>query len=188
MITLHRKDDVWVQHFRSFKQMLEQACQETILAIEHIGSTSVPGLQAKDIVDVQLGVRDLNAIEPIRGVLSPMGFEYIESFRQDHMPFKAHDELAEGWEKRFLKGVYQGQAFNVHIRVFDAANWHYAIDFRDYLIKDKQACKAYEQVKERLAQAKVSQYDYTHVKDPVCDLVYLLFEQAKQHEQKKTNR
>lgn len=181
MSSLHEKYNAWCAGYQSFKAMIESRAIESVWAIEHIGSTSVPELKSKDIVDVQLGVANMSNIGTLKAILVSLGFEYIDSFKQDHLPFRIPEVMVEGWEKRFFRGCFEGQNFNLHVRVKGASNWQYAIDFRDYLIKQPQARIAYQQVKERLMKAKVSREDYTSIKDPVCDLIYLLFEQANKN-------
>lgn len=183
MIKLDQELEKWRLSFQSFKSFINQQCPSFIEEVVHIGSTAVPELPAKDIVDVQLGVHNFDVLPDIKQVLCPIGFKHIESFKQDHVPFKSHSYFSKAWEKRFLTGMFRGQEFNVHIRVIHAPNWNYAIDFKNYLIKSAQARKAYQQLKERLVHAKVNREDYTLIKDPFCDLIYLLFEQAKDHEQ-----
>ena len=53
---------------------LQAAAPEDILAVDHIGSTAVPGLEAKDVIDLQLGVRDLDAADRIAPLLADAGF------------------------------------------------------------------------------------------------------------------
>lgn len=161
--------------------MIAKALPHDIIAVEHIGSTAVPGLLAKDIVDVQLGVGSFDCMEDIHEVLSVFQFSYDDLFLHDHMPFEAHDRFDAAWEKRFMKGVYEGCSFNVHIRIYGNENWMYALHFRDYLRENEHARRAYQQVKERLVCADVSRYDYTFIKDPVCDLLFLLFQAQGRH-------
>jgi len=80
------------------------------------------------------------------------------------------------WEKRFFKGAYQNQAYNLHIRLVDSLNWKFALNFRDFLSKNDNARYAFMQFKERLVEANVDKYAYCTLKDSIIDLMSLQFE------------
>jgi GrpB-like predicted nucleotidyltransferase (UPF0157 family) len=154
----------WPREFNDIANRLRDAIGGEALTIHHIGSTSVPGLAAKDIIDLQVGVADLSL--PWRERIEALGFEYHE-YLCDHCP-PGMDVSPEQLEKRFF-GT-KDRAANVHIRVSGRFNYRYALLFRDYLRTHHDAANAYGAVKEELARHFHNDEDsYYGIKDPVCD-------------------
>ncbi|WP_367607410.1 GrpB family protein [Legionella sp. W05-934-2] len=174
-LALHKPDTKWAMAFENFRQALSTNTDGLILAIEHIGSTSIDDLPAKDIVDVQCAVTDFETIDAIGEILESMGFHYLKTIRQDHVPFHEADFFHPDWEKRFFKGVFDDQVFNIHIRKFQSKNWQFALTFRDNLRRNSQLRTAYLQCKERLINAGVGLEDYCSIKDSFIDLMSLQF-------------
>ena len=168
----------WPTHYETIKSHIQSTLGELILAIEHIGSTAIPEMPAKNIIDIQLGVNDFLQMNLISNKLKPLGFVQIETIKQDHIPFQPHNYFEAGYEKRFFQGKINNIACNLHIREYLAENWNFAIQFRDFLIKNTEAAKAYAQIKTRLAETHTNLRDYCYIKDPVCDLIYLLFKHS----------
>lgn len=156
----------WPVEFREIGKRIRDAVGDAALTIHHIGSTSVPGLCAKDIVDVQMGVADFSMAWKER--LAAIGFEYREYLR-DHCP-PGTELTPEQSEKRFFKG--KSRAINLHIRIPGRFNYRYALLFRDYLRANPPAANAYGEVKKNLARYFPEDIDaYCEIKDPVCDCI-----------------
>ncbi|WP_419421495.1 GrpB family protein (plasmid) [Legionella sp. D16C41] len=158
-----------------FKDTVMIAANGLVKKVEHIGSTSIRDAKAKDILDVQLGINTFEDIDKIKSILNKLGFEYIDSIQQDHVPFHEFDYFEAGWEKRFFKGIFQAQFYNIHIRIFNSKNWNFALDFKKYLNKNSNAKYAFIQFKARLANSGVSKEDYCLIKDSIIDLISLQF-------------
>ena len=149
---------------------LREALRALALRIDHIGSTSVPGLAAKDVIDIQVTVAALDA-ETLAGALAPLGYTLAREIDRDHMP-PGHDDPPEEWRKLFFRPPEGQRRTNLHIRQASRANQRYALLFRDYLRIDPQSRGAYQQIKETLARLHPDDVDaYYDVKDPVCDIV-----------------
>jgi GrpB-like predicted nucleotidyltransferase (UPF0157 family) len=97
------------------------------LRIDHIGSTSVPGLAAKDVIDIQVTVANLADADP----LTVAGFR-AQPFLEDHRPPGVKGDPRE-WQKRFFNFPEGERRGNVHVRVEGRENQRYALLFRDYL-------------------------------------------------------
>ncbi|MDF1757831.1 MAG: GrpB family protein [Legionellaceae bacterium] len=175
MIELTDYNSVWDEKFLLLKNELLLSCKDLIVDIQHIGSTSIYGMKAKDIVDIQCSIRSFDEIKLIKTKLESIGFEMIEDIKQDHVPFKDKDYFSPEWEKRFFKGSFQNQAYNLHIRLVDSLNWKFALSFRDFLSENHKAKYAFMQVKERLAESGVDKYAYCILKDSIIDLMSLQF-------------
>jgi len=174
-VELHKHKPEWKTHFKLLSNILLKDCTKVIKNIEHIGSTTIEGIKAKNIIDIQCGVIKLEHVSRIKTTLNALGFTEIENIHHDHVPFHDIEYFDAQWAKKFFTGKYRGIAYNLHIRVIGNENWKFAINFRDFLQKNKNVAIAYEQIKSRLQRAGVSRDMYCFIKDPVCDLIYLLF-------------
>ena len=170
----------WLAEFHEIGKQIRGAVGHAALTIHHIGSTSVPGLSAKDLIDVQMGAADFSMAWKAR--IEAVGFEYRE-YTGDHCP--PGMELSAGQlEKRFFS--MNSRAVNLHIRVPGRFNFRYALLFRDYLHAYPPAANAYGVVKENLARYFPTDEDaYYAIKDPVCDCIMAgAFEWARSTEWK----
>lgn len=124
--------------------------------IDHIGSTSVPGLPAKAIIDLQVSVERLSDVDRADAALRSAGFVNVQKIVPD-APGVRRDNPRGGctdasqWEKRLYAGVDDGPQAIVHVRRIGAANWRYALLFRDWLRANDDQRAAYARVKADLA-------------------------------------
>jgi GrpB-like predicted nucleotidyltransferase (UPF0157 family) len=151
----------WPGEFRALGAELRAALGPRALAIHHIGSTSVPGLAAKDIIDIQVTVAEL---EP--SLTPPAGYEPT-SYTTDHCPpgltLAAHE-----LEKRYFRSPKK--RVHLHVRTQGAFNQRYALLFRDFLRANEMARNAYGEIKIQLAKHFPENVEASYdVKDPVCD-------------------
>ena len=137
------------------------------LRLDHIGSTSVPGLAAKAVIDIQITVEDLGVADRWPDELLSGLVRRAETL-VDHIPNGASPDPAE-WEKRYWSNSAD---VHVHVRADGRANQRYPLLFRDYLRDDPLAARAYGAVKKALAKLAPDDWDaYYEVKDPACDLI-----------------
>jgi GrpB-like predicted nucleotidyltransferase (UPF0157 family) len=160
----------WTDEFNRIGRTLRAALGNQALRTDHIGSTAVSGLAAKDIIDVQVTVRDL-AAQDYRSTLAGLGYSWIVRITEDHAP-PGFEAAPHEWRKLFFRGPEDERRINLHVREAGRANQRYALLFRDYLRADDLACGAYAQVKQALAELHPGDMDaYYAVKDPVCDII-----------------
>jgi GrpB-like predicted nucleotidyltransferase (UPF0157 family) len=112
--------------------------------VEHVGSTSVPGLAAKPIIDLMASVRDLDAVVDQAGApLAADGWCYV-------LP-----ELDSGgsWRRFFVKPDESGQHRYAHLHLIHAGHprWAEQVAFRDALRRDDELAGRYADLKRRLA-------------------------------------
>ncbi len=163
------KED-WPNEFAELARPLRAILGDVALRIDHIGSTSVPGLAAKDIIDMQVTVRDLDA--PIEELLTPLGYTRVLEITNDHLPPHTTGPVSE-WEKRYFRPPTSQRPTHLHVRAQGRANQRYALLFRNYLRTHSIAAGAYAQIKRALAQQHPEDWEaYYDVKDPVCDIVW----------------
>ncbi len=168
-------DAGWPELFRQEKEHL-QSClpNDLIRRIEHFGSTAVPGLSAKPVVDMLVEVTDLDATrDRIVPVLESQGYDYFwrPTHGDDGPPFYA-------W---FIKRDPQTGVRTHHIHMVEgdfADHWD-RLFFRDYLIEHPEVAREYEGLKVRLASAsRQDRVAYTRGK---TEFVVRVTEQAKRY-------
>jgi Uncharacterized conserved protein len=159
----------WPQEFLGFGRRLRAALGENALRIDHIGSTSVPGLAAKDVIDMQITVAEFDPA--IAAAIQQAGFDRVEHIHCDHIPPGASTDPAE-WTKWIFNAAPPQRRVNLHVRQQGRANQRYPLLFRDYLRAHPEAAEAYRKIKVALATADPEDVEaYYDVKDPVCDLI-----------------
>lgn len=156
----------WPDEFNQIKSVLNKAIGEQVISIDHIGSTSVPLLPAKDIIDIQVTVDDLST--PLEKNLTPLDFK-ITKHIIDHIPPGMKLEPHDIAKRLYIKAE---RRVHLHIRKKGTFNQKYPLIFRDYLRKNKVARDAYAEIKKQLASYFPENVDaYYDIKDPVCDLI-----------------
>ncbi|UWM77512.1 GrpB family protein [Rhizobium sp. WSM4643] len=155
----------WVEDFATLKSAIMSAAPAGAY-LHHIGSTAVPGLPAKNIIDIQLTVHDLADVDA--DAFEEAGFER-RPIVIDHCPPGV--DLAEG---ELRKAFYRsnGRPANLHIREKGRFNQRYSLLCRDFLRAHPIAGNAYALIKQRLAQRFPDDVDfYYDIKDPVFDII-----------------
>ena len=159
----------WIAEFEELGARLRDALGEVARRIDHIGSTAVPGLAAKDIIDVQVTVADLDD-DRIRVALESVGA--LERFKGtfDHEP--PGEEIPETGRQKWLWHLRPPQRpANVHVRIDGRWNQRYALLCRDFLRAHPNTAAAYGEVKRQLARLFPNDAEsYYDVKDPAFDL------------------
>jgi dephospho-CoA kinase len=136
------------------------------LGVEHIGSTSVPGLTAKDVIDLQIAVRrlsDADAPEFVKA-LTDKGFPRSEGNDGDTVHSWAPDPSS--WRKRFHGSSDPGRVAHVHVREHGSAGWESALLFRDWLVANPTEADRYADLKRALAPTEATIADYSTAKEP----------------------
>jgi len=130
----------WTARFRIESQLLHVALAVLKPAIEHIGSTSVPGLAAKPIIDMLVGVESLTAFECRSKRLAIFGYQYIPEYERA-LP-----------DRRFFKRVVNGvRTHHVHVVEKNGVYWKRYLKFRNSLRDDAWMASRYAELKLRLA-------------------------------------
>ena len=172
-VTIVEPKATWPAEFDPIAATLRKALGPLALRIDHIGSTAVPDLPAKDLIDIQVTVATLDR-ERLAPALARAGFVVREDIGQDHRP-PGMSGPDEGWRKLFFRAG-SGRPVNVHVRVAGAPNQRYALLFRDYLRAHPESAAAYARLKRALAGLGIDPGVYADVKDPACDLIFIAAE------------
>jgi dephospho-CoA kinase len=184
-VALVPADPTWARQGRRLVHRLQAVCGDKAIRVEHIGSTAVPELDAKDVIDLQVTVADVEGIAALADLLADGGFPRVEGIDGDRPKPAAGDpdkpaagggaEAADSqdWVKALHVAADPGRHANVHVRVEGSANARFAVAFRDRLIADADLRSEYLAVK-RSAEASAwgDATAYVEAKEPWFDEVY----------------
>ena len=137
-VKLEKYDYRWQEEFEKEKDRLNQLIGEYIKGIEHIGSTSIPGLVAKPIIDIAVIVEKLNNEAKYLNILKESGYQY-------------RDDNGEKCEFLFKKINKNNETTHfIHIIERNGVRYNNYILFKNYLLKHKEEIKNYNQLKQNL--------------------------------------
>jgi len=146
-------DPHWPAAFAEVAQRLRAALGDIACRIDHIGSTAVPGLAAKPIIDIQISVASLDPVHAYREQIEQCGFVWRSGNpERTKRYFREHP----GLPRRHL-----------HVRRVGSFSEQFALLFRDYLRAHAERATAYAEEKRRLAPALlIDRQQYVEVKEP----------------------
>ncbi len=143
-------DPSWPDQARRILARLNSTCGHRAVRIDHIGSTAVPGMDAKDIIDVQVTVTSLEVADELADDLLRAGYPpRVDSITSD-VPKAGTDPAL--WHKRFHASGDPGRPTNVHIRVDGWPNQRFALLFVDWLTANPGVQADYLAVKHSAAR------------------------------------
>lgn len=130
----------WPKMFLEEKARILPFIENHILAIEHTGSTSVPGLGAKPIIDICVGTATIEDVDACIKPLIQAGYEWREK------------TVVEIPARKFLKRYTDvNTGFHIHVSTVDSDFWKEHIWFRNYLRKYPSEAETYWNLKNQLA-------------------------------------
>jgi dephospho-CoA kinase len=168
-------DATWVDQAGRIKARLATACGHHAVRIDHIGSTAVAGMTAKDVIDVQVTVASLEVADELAGALTDAGYVHRPITGDVPKPdarstVAAFDHVSDEslWDKRIHSSADPGRPTNVHLRVDGWPNQQFALLFTDWLIAEPVARQSYCGVKKEAEEsAAASGADaYVTAKEP----------------------
>lgn len=148
----------WVERYENERQRIADSLATADLAdrvvrVEHVGSTAVPGLAAKDIVDLDVVVADGSVRAVASAVVDRLGGDRYDN----------HD----GWN--VVPRRHDGQRFNVHVFGESDDGWKVSVATRDVLRERDDLRAEYESVKRRLADGTDDLVGYSRGKNGIVD-------------------
>lgn len=147
-IVIARYDPAWPRRFEDERAMILRACGAgAFTRIEHVGSTAVPGLGAKPVIDIMPGVRSLDAFMPCVGSLRTIGYEYVPENEQ----YIAGVGTGIPSRRYFRKDVDGARAFHLHVVEHGSDFWVRHLRFRNELRWRPDDRAEYDALKRRLA-------------------------------------
>lgn len=160
-VVLSEYDPCWPERYEYERNRIMHALGERVVAIEHIGSTAVPGLGAKPIIDIMVACRSLaddlpKCIEPLRR----LGYEYVP-----------RPDFTESYF--FSHGAWGPSTRHLHLTQYGSAFWHDKLLFRDFLRLHADTANEYFALKCSLAAKYAADRSaYTDAKTSyICSVV-----------------
>jgi GrpB-like predicted nucleotidyltransferase (UPF0157 family) len=147
-------DPAWPGRFAELGCELRGALGDVALRIDHIGSTAVPGLAAKPIIDIQVSVTAFNPPEAFKQPLDRLGYQYRAGNPER--------------TKRYFREPPGRRRTHVHVRRAGSFSEQWALLFRDYLRAHREVAAEFEAVKRGLASRfRDDRHAYTNAKGPI---------------------
>jgi len=131
----------WPNKFAGERAVLQTIFPGSVFQIEHVGSTAVPGLSAKPIIDIMIGASSLSEINERIEAARSLGYEYMPQHEQA-IPLR----------RFFAKPIVRPRHFHVHAVTVNSAFWHDHLLFRDALRNDSRLTNEYAALKSKLAR------------------------------------
>jgi GrpB-like predicted nucleotidyltransferase (UPF0157 family) len=144
-------DPRWAALFEQERARLAAVFDGRAVGIEHVGSTSVPGLSAKPIVDILVGLREVSVTDAEIAAMERLEYEYLGEFG---LPGRLY----------FRKG--EPRTHHVHVVEHGGEHWERHLTFRDALRADPEERRRYDELKRRLAAEGHPREVYTELKTP----------------------
>ena len=139
-VRLMHYDPTWPQEYAQTRSSLLHACEGWLSEVEHIGSTSIPGLIAQPTIDILAGVHSQHEMEEVRPRIEGLNF----------LALKSHASVGPSYVLTKPRRLLEGQSEPTH-RVFltmiNSPAWEQAVHVRDYLRSSAEEALKYEEVK-----------------------------------------
>ncbi len=176
-------DPTWADQAARILARLKTTCGAKALRVDHIGSTAVPGLDAKDVIDIQITVESLAIADELAASLRSVGYPRIDDISTDVVKSDARSTVERYnrvddptlWHKRLHASADPGRPTNVHLRVDGWPDQQFTLLFGDWLRADPEVRDEYLAVKRRAEQAASPSGDierYLAVKEPWFSAAY----------------
>lgn len=130
-------DPSWTDKFQEIKNMLDEIFGDKAISIEHVGSTSIPNMRAKPIIDVLIIVEKMEEFENEKAEMIKKGYEWDENLIAPNTQI-------------FYKTEGNSKTKNIHLCIKDSPSAKQFIQTRDYLRAHPERAKAYGDLKEKL--------------------------------------
>ena len=140
LVVIVEYDPQWPTLYEEEKERILAVVGRVIVAVEHIGSTAVPGLGAKPIIDIMAAVPHLADAEQCIEPLETIGYEYVPEYN-DIIPERRY----------FHKGPPEGRTHHLHIVELTSEFWERHLLFRDFLRTHPEEAQQYDLLKKELA-------------------------------------
>jgi GrpB-like predicted nucleotidyltransferase (UPF0157 family) len=137
IVSLREYTPLWEELYQEEEKRIRAIIGHLIIDIQHIGSTAIPNIKAKPILDMMVGMARLEDALSCQAPLEAIGYDYI-----------AHADLPN--DHVFGKGVVRTHF--LHVVEYESAEWVNPLRFRDRLRKDAELARKYEKLKQELKE------------------------------------
>jgi GrpB-like predicted nucleotidyltransferase (UPF0157 family) len=154
IVKLSDHDSSWKDIFRDEKIALQKVFSDQILGVEHVGSTSIPGIKAKPILDLMVAIPSLDSWREYESGLQKLGYQFRTDFQETQGNIL------------FVKGPEEHRTHYLKLTELASDFWTEHLLFRDFLISHPEYRKEYEDLKTTLLETyKGDRKPYTEGKE-----------------------
>ncbi|MBP0725318.1 GrpB family protein [Bacillus sp. RG28] len=150
-------DELWPEIFITLKQVLESTLGDLMIGMEHVGSTSIKGLGAKPILDIDVIIEDYSFLPAVIEGLSRIGYYHQENWSFIGREAFGRKDTSVPWDGRNINWMEH----HLYVCHKDSEELVRHLAFRDYLRKNPQSVVEYEQLKKSLSQTANARASYT---------------------------
>ena len=156
-VVIAEYDPDWPVRFRAEKRLLQVTSNDSLHSVEHVGSTSVPALAAKPVIDIMGGVVRLTDADSLIESFEAIGYQYVPP-DEDAIPDRRYF-------RKPICSVRQSAQFHLHVAEVGGEFWTKHLLFRDYLQGNPARANDYASLKRRLAdEYKTDRLGYSQAK------------------------
>ena len=167
-VVLSTYNSGWELAFQDEKKSILDKFGNKVVAVEHVGSTAIPGMSAKPVLDFMVAIESLDNYKSFVEPLRELGYE----FRREYLDSQQH--------VLFVKGSEDFRTHYLKLTELNSEFWEEHILFRDYLISHREVAEEYKQLKEKLQVSNASsRATYTELKSEFIQNVLRLARQEK---------
>jgi GrpB-like predicted nucleotidyltransferase (UPF0157 family) len=153
-------DPVWKDDFLAEKNRIAAALDDGSVQIEHVGSTAIPTIHAKPILDIAILCGE-KGLEPLVQALLRLGYDYRGQFGEESGHYYA------------VLDKNNVRLCQAHISTEENADWHSKLRFRDVLRQNAELAREYNDYKQRLATVAANKSEYAEIKTRWMDTFML---------------
>jgi GrpB-like predicted nucleotidyltransferase (UPF0157 family) len=176
MIIVADYDFAWRDMGIALGEQIRDGLAPLAARVEHIGSTSIPGMAAKPVFDLQASVADLDETDDAFGPwLTKHGFARA-GIRYDHVPEGLDDDPSRWTKRLWARRGHTEPDVNLHVRLLGSPNERLALLFRDWFRSHPEAVPGYARFKRALASELDDTGVYSDIKDPIVDVIIAVAE------------
>ncbi len=169
IVELSEYDSNWKNDYEKEEKLLKGVLKDKIIEIHHIGSTSIPGLMAKPVIDILIVINSLSEISTIELLLKPYDYEN-----------RGQQGVADRYF--FAKGPEDTRTHYIHLAELNSDTYFNVVYFKKYLIEHPEYIQKYCDLKQDLAKKFADERPkYTHGKNEfIINVIKLAKEEYKQ--------
>lgn len=138
LVTVYPYDETWPMEYKKEEKILREHLIGLDIGIEHVGSTSIPGLSAKPIIDVAIGAKNEEDLFEVAKRLENAGYNLLNSYE-------------EKGEVLARKGAPECRTHYIHIQLLGSEYWNEFMYFKRYMLDHPESVKEYQKLKEELS-------------------------------------
>jgi len=162
----------WAQTFEALAGIFKIDLEDLIIGIEHVGSTAVPGLAAKPVIDLDLIIHDKSRFEEIKVILEKRGYLHV-----GELGIPGREAFKRSSEYTPLDGKNQlWPAHHLYVCLQDSVSLNNHLLFRDYLRANPETAAEYGRLK--MALAEIYPYDIDCYVDGKTDFIIAVLEKT----------